>query len=168
MNVATTAAHVADNDLTSTIHADLAERGLLPDIHLIDSGYTGAEFVVVSRTTPCPGRSRCTRAKREPRQLTLHAREVREALHQARAAQHTEPWKWQYALRSGIEGTISQARPGLPPAQIPLFRVGQDPSATHPDRRGHRPRPHRRLAHRHPLATTRTHRLDRRQAAVAA
>ncbi|XVQ07424.1 transposase [Spirillospora sp. CA-255316] len=37
VNVATTAAQVADNDLTSAIHADLAARDLLPAIHLIDS-----------------------------------------------------------------------------------------------------------------------------------
>ncbi|XVQ07425.1 transposase [Spirillospora sp. CA-255316] len=63
--------------------------------------------------TPCPARSKCTRAKREPRQLTLHTREVHQALHRARAAQHTESWKRQYALRSGIEGTISQAIRGF-------------------------------------------------------
>jgi transposase len=63
--------------------------------------------------TPCPARPDCTRAKREPRQLTLHRREVHNALHQARRSQETEQWKREYALRSGIEGTISQAVRGF-------------------------------------------------------
>ncbi|MDP9866022.1 IS1182 family transposase [Streptosporangium brasiliense] len=183
VNVATTAAQVADNDLIPVIHARLTERDLLPDIHLIDSGYTGGELVVTSRNTygidllgparedcswqakagegfdssgftidwhnqtvtcpqgktstswapwrtkageesihvdfsksdctSCPVRAKCTRAKREPRQLTLHAREVHETLQRNRAAQQTEAWKQQYALRSGIEGTISQAVRGF-------------------------------------------------------
>ncbi|WP_433214371.1 transposase [Microtetraspora malaysiensis] len=178
-----TAAQVADNHMTPAIHDGLAERDLLPDVHLIDSGYAGGELLVISRNTygvdlfgparedcswqakagegfdisgftidwdartvicpqgetsinwvpwrtkageeaihvdfakgdctPCPVRSKCTRAKREPRQLTLHAREVHDALRQARAVQNTESWKQQYALRSGIEGTISQAVRGF-------------------------------------------------------
>jgi transposase len=183
VDVTTTAGQVADNDMTSTIHAALRERDLLPTTHLIDSGYTGGQLLVTSRTeygvdllgparedsswqakagqgfditgfgidwqtrqvtcpqgktsnhwspwrtasgeaaihvefskrdcTPCPTRSDCTRAKREPRQLTLHRHEVHEALHQARRVQETELWKRQYALRSGIEATISQAVRGF-------------------------------------------------------
>jgi transposase len=183
VNVATTAGQVADNDMTSAIHAALRERDLLPATHLIDSGYTGGELLVTSRAeygvdllgpargdsswqakagqgfdvtgfgidwqarqvtcpqgktsihwspwrtaageeaihvefskrdcTPCQARSDCTRAKREPRQLTLHRREVHDALDQARRMQETEQWKRQYALRSGIEATISQAVRGF-------------------------------------------------------
>ncbi|MFL6054367.1 MAG: transposase [Actinoallomurus sp.] len=116
--------------------------------------------------TPCPVRAKCTHAKREPRQLTLHTREVHEALHQARAAQHTESWKQQYALRSGIEGTISQAVRGfrrsrylglakthlqhvLTAMAINLVRIDAWITST-------------------PLAATRRHHLDRLQAAAAA
>jgi transposase len=183
VDVTTTAGQVADNDMTSAIHAALRDRDLLPATHLIDSGYTGGELLVTSRAeydvgllgpargdsswqakagrgfdvtgfgidwqarqvscpqgktsihwspwrtasgeeaihvefskrdcTPCPARSDCTRAKREPRQITLHRREVHDALHQARRAQETEEWKRQYALRSGIEATISQAVRGF-------------------------------------------------------
>jgi transposase len=183
VDVRTTSGQVGDSDMTTPIHAALRRRGLLPDVQLIDSGYTGGQLLVSSLTdygvrllgparedcswqakagqgfditgftidwdartvtcpagktsihwspwrakngepsfhvefakndcAPCPSRASCTRAKREPRQLTLHQREVHEALQQAREDQTTQAWKQQYALRSGIEGTISQAVRGL-------------------------------------------------------
>lgn len=183
VDVTTTPGQVGDSEMTTAIHAALRQRQLLPDTHLIDSGYTGAELLVTSRAaygvdllgparedsswqakarqgfditgfnidwqahtvtcprgktsihwspwraksgeaqihvefsktdcTPCPNRAQCTRAKREPRQLTLHHHEVHEALHQARAVQQTGQWRRQYALRSGIEATISQAVRGF-------------------------------------------------------
>lgn len=183
VDVTTAAGQVADNDMTSTIHAALRARHILPATQLIDSGYTGGELLVTSlaeygidllgparedcswqakagegfdvtgftinwqtheatcprgktsihwspwRTksgeaaihvefsktdcTPCPVRPNCTRGKREPRQLTLHRQEVHEALHEARRKQDTKEWKRQYALRLGIEGTISQAVRGF-------------------------------------------------------
>jgi transposase len=183
VDVTTTAGQVADNDMTTAIHAALRDRDLLPVTHLIDSGYTGGELLVTSRAeygvdlfgpargdsswqakagrgfdvtgfgidwpnrevtcpqgktsihwspwrtaageeaihvefskrdcTPCPARSDCTRAKREPRQLTLHRQKVHDALHQARRIQESVDWKRQYALRSGIEATISQAVRGF-------------------------------------------------------
>lgn len=179
VDVVTTAAHVADNIAMPLVHASLDRRELLPDIHLVDSGYVGADLTVTAKRlhgievlgpmrqdsswqakagqgfdvtgftidwdeqavrcprgktsihwspwrtkageaaihvefsktdcTPCPTRDHCTRAKREPRQLTLHQREVHEALHRARREQKTDEWKSQYALRSGVEGTICQA-----------------------------------------------------------
>ncbi|WP_260413986.1 IS1182 family transposase [Sphaerisporangium siamense] len=238
VNVTTTAGQVADNDMIPAIHAGLARRDLLPQVHLIDSGYTGGELLVISRNlygvdlfgparqdcswqakagegfdtsgftidwdtqtvtcpqgkssinwapwrtkageesihidfskadcTPCPARSKCTRAKREPRQLTLHARDVHQALHHARAAQRTESWKKQYALRSGIEGTISQAVRGfhlrrsrylglakthlqhvLTAVAINLVRIDAWLTGT-------------------PLATTRSHHLEQLQAVACA
>ncbi|MFV2110653.1 transposase, partial [Micromonospora sp. LOL_015] len=59
--------------------------------------------------TPCPVRSRCTRAKTAARTLTLRPREHHELLRALRADQQTEHWRRRYAARSGIEGTISQA-----------------------------------------------------------
>src|ERR1019366_6682701 len=43
-NVETTDATVPDNQMTAPIHARLAERHLLPDEHLVDSGYPSAEL----------------------------------------------------------------------------------------------------------------------------
>ncbi len=63
--------------------------------------------------TPCPERSRCTRAAHEPRQLTLHEREAHHALTRARRDQTTDGWKRSYAARAGVEGTISQAVRGF-------------------------------------------------------
>ncbi|GIM83041.1 IS1182 family transposase [Salinispora arenicola] len=59
--------------------------------------------------TPCPVRSRCTRAKTAARTITLRPREQHELLRSLRADQQTEHWRRRYAARSGIEGTISQA-----------------------------------------------------------
>lgn len=57
----------------------------------------------------CTARSLCTRRKTGPRELTLPEQEPYEALQQARQRQEREEFKAQYAARSGIEGTLSQA-----------------------------------------------------------
>jgi transposase len=59
--------------------------------------------------TPCALRSRCTRAKTEPRIIGLQAREHYEALQAARQHQTTEAFRQNYAARAGIEGTHAQA-----------------------------------------------------------
>jgi hypothetical protein len=59
--------------------------------------------------TPCPLRSRCARAKREPRVVSLQAREPFEALRGARKHQGTEAFRASHAARAGIEGTHAQA-----------------------------------------------------------
>jgi transposase len=59
--------------------------------------------------TPCPLRSRCTRAKKEPRIIGLQAREQYEALQSARQHQTTKEFQQDYAARAGIEGTHAQA-----------------------------------------------------------
>jgi hypothetical protein len=47
-NVATTDASVPDNAMTTPIHEGLARRGLLPDEHLVDSGYPSGDLLVES------------------------------------------------------------------------------------------------------------------------
>jgi transposase len=59
--------------------------------------------------TPCELRTRCTRAKNEPRLIGLQAREYFEALQAARRYQTTEEFRQNYAARAGIEGTHAQA-----------------------------------------------------------
>lgn len=59
--------------------------------------------------TPCPVRSRCTKAKTAARTITLRPRDQHELLRELRAHQRTEAWRQRYAARSGVEGTISQA-----------------------------------------------------------
>jgi transposase len=56
----------------------------------------------------CPLRSRCTKAKTEPRHLTLRPQAEHDALQTARAHQKTPEWQARYAKRAGIEGTLSQ------------------------------------------------------------
>ncbi|MGI8306240.1 IS1182 family transposase [Saccharopolyspora hattusasensis] len=57
----------------------------------------------------CPHRAQCTTAKSGRRQISLHPREMTEALRRARAEQETQDWQKDYALRAGVEGTIRQA-----------------------------------------------------------
>jgi transposase len=47
--VETTAASIHDSKVTRTIHADLAERDLLPEIHLVDEGYMETDLLVESQ-----------------------------------------------------------------------------------------------------------------------
>jgi hypothetical protein len=58
---------------------------------------------------PCPFKQQCTTAKSNRRQLSLHSREMTEALRHARAQQQTKDWNTDYALRAGVQGTIRQA-----------------------------------------------------------
>jgi transposase len=73
----------------------------------------GHPMIVVkfTRTTcgPCPVRASCTTSRHGYRQLTLNPRPLTEALRTARADQAGRDWHNDYALRSGIEGTIRQA-----------------------------------------------------------
>jgi transposase len=58
---------------------------------------------------PCPFKQQCTTAKINRRRLSLHPREMTEALRAARTQQQTKDWNTDYALRAGVEGTIRQA-----------------------------------------------------------
>ena len=48
--------------------------------------------------SPCPSRSRCTRAKTEPRGLTIHPKPEYTALHSRRKVQHTPEFLKTYKL----------------------------------------------------------------------
>jgi transposase len=56
----------------------------------------------------CQSRPLCTRATTEGREMTLRPREQHEALQAARLRQETAEWKAEYAVRAGVEGTLSQ------------------------------------------------------------
>lgn len=56
----------------------------------------------------CPCRSQCTTANTNPRQLVVRPQAQCEAIQAARHRQHTREFKDRYAIRAGIEGTISQ------------------------------------------------------------
>lgn len=57
----------------------------------------------------CEARERYTRSKTAARCLTLHPKDQQLAVQAARERQETPLFKEQYAIRSGIEGTIVQA-----------------------------------------------------------
>ena len=61
----------------------------------------------------CPVRSLCTRAPIHARGITLLPQLEYETRQKARQRQETEEFKKQYALRAGIEGTISQGIRGF-------------------------------------------------------
>jgi len=48
-NVETTAAPIADGDVTEAIHQSLASKNLLPNKHIVDTGYLDAELLVNSQ-----------------------------------------------------------------------------------------------------------------------
>jgi transposase len=56
----------------------------------------------------CPTRGVCTAAKDAPRQLTVRPQAHHEAIQAARQRQETPEFKAQYALRSGVESSLSQ------------------------------------------------------------
>ena len=56
----------------------------------------------------CPTRQVCTTAKDAPRQLTVRPQAHHEAIQAARQRQETPEFKEKYALRSGVESSLSQ------------------------------------------------------------
>jgi len=56
----------------------------------------------------CPTRPACTAAKGAPRQLTVRLQTHHEAIQTARQRQETPEFKAQYALRAGVESSLSQ------------------------------------------------------------
>ena len=56
----------------------------------------------------CPSRPVCTTAKDAPRQLTVRPQAHHEAMQAARQRQETPEFKEKYALRSGVESSLSQ------------------------------------------------------------
>ena len=175
----TTPATTPDGQVLPAVHATLAMRGLLPQAHLVDSGYVDAANLVASaqdygvdlvgpaladtswqaraaagfatawftvdwehqtatcpqgqpsaqwlpgqdrygqavltiRWAPatcraCPQRAQCTTARTEPRILRVRPPAQHQALQAARQRQQTAAFRAQYALRAGVEGTLSQA-----------------------------------------------------------
>jgi len=56
----------------------------------------------------CPVRHLCTATERAPCQLTVRPQSYHIAIQQARQRQETAAFRAQYALRAGVESTISQ------------------------------------------------------------
>jgi transposase len=56
----------------------------------------------------CEARRQCTKAKTNPRPMTLKPQGEHQALQALRQQQHTAAWKARYAKRAGVEGTLSQ------------------------------------------------------------
>jgi transposase len=56
----------------------------------------------------CPCRAQCTTAESNPRQISFHPQAQHEAIQTARKRQTTQEFQDRYAIRAGIEGTISQ------------------------------------------------------------
>jgi len=78
----------------------------------LDHDVTGQEVIQIrfaqKDCRACPVRAACTRAKTEPRTLTVRTQVYYEALQAARQYQTTEAFQEHYAMRAGIESTLSQ------------------------------------------------------------
>ena len=177
-NVETSPAPVADGDMTEAIHQSLNNNNLLPNKHIVDTGYLDAELLVNTEQnyhvdllgptrinlhwqakadngyaaddftldwqhqkaicpegkssvswTPaidgrdnevikikfstadcsvCPSLKLCTRSERQRRSITLRPEAQYKALQNARQREPTADYQADYALRSGIEGTLSE------------------------------------------------------------
>ena len=177
-NVKTTAAPVADGNMTDAIHQSLSNNNMLPNKHIVDTGYLDAELLVTTDEqyqvdllgptrvnlhwqaktakgyaaddftvdwqkrkvicpqgklsaswTPaidsrnnevikikfstndcslCPSLRLCTRSARQRRSITLRPEAQYKALKKARQRASTADYQADYALRAGIEGTLSE------------------------------------------------------------
>jgi transposase len=76
-------------------------------------------------------RSQCTRAKTQARGLTIQVQCDYEALQKARERQKTKQFQQQYALRSGIEGTISQGVRANEAARFSLHWASENSSTAY-------------------------------------
>lgn len=178
-NVETTSAPTDDGGVTENIHTALESNNLLPNRHIVDTGYLDAELLVNVRDryqvdllgptrsdlrwqakeakgfaaadfivdwqnrlmicpqgktssswTPaidgrdnevikikfsstdcsnCPSLHSCTRNQRKRRTVTIRPQRQYKALQVARERETTPEYKQEYALRAGIEGTLSEA-----------------------------------------------------------
>jgi transposase len=73
----------------------------------------------------CPRQVHCIRSakKYKRRTITIRPQAQHEALPAARRRPQTPAFAKEYALREGIEATISEARAGLWHAPLPLYRL---------------------------------------------
>ncbi|WP_149825482.1 transposase [Streptomyces tailanensis] len=134
-------------------------------------------FFSAEHCRPCPKQAQCTKplSGRRGRGITFLPRERHEALEAARQAQDTDAWKARYAIRAGVEGTISQAVrvTGLRRTRyrnLPTTRLGHVFAATALNIM-RRPMADRHPARRHPLLPLRsphTRRLTTQFAALSA
>jgi len=85
-----------------------------PNPHVLDGAAWEVHFARADCAS-CPQRAQCTRARREPRVLTLLPQPLCEALRAARREQETTAFRAAYAARAGVESTHAQAvrRAGL-------------------------------------------------------
>ena len=61
----------------------------------------------------CPAKSLCTTSKKAGRKLTVRTKDVFNAIVERRQFQKTDEFKAHYAIRAGVEGTMSQTAVGL-------------------------------------------------------
>jgi hypothetical protein len=89
----------------------------------------------------CRSRALCTRNPERRRTVTLKPEAEYRALQTARERQATAAFAAEYALRAGIEGTISQGVRAFRPAPVPLRRTDQGAPPAPPDGGGPQLRP---------------------------
>ncbi|MFE4754984.1 transposase [Streptomyces mirabilis] len=78
----------------------------LPDL-LTHSGPADRGQVHQSQCQPCPARTQCTASRESTRTVGFPPRELRDLQLRVRTEQQTPEWKTRYAVRSGVEGTVT-------------------------------------------------------------
>ena len=162
-HVDTTPASAHEVTCTTAIHDALAATALAPAEHLVDSAYVSAATLVhgcdahaITLVFPgpacaqCAARGACIQQRgRGGRTLVVHREAEHASLSAARTRMASAEGQALYALRAGVEGTLSQAVRafGLRRSRyrgLPKTRV--QPCAARRDGRGAQPRPRRGLA----------------------
>jgi hypothetical protein len=124
--VQTTPAPNSDKGVLSAIHADLAEKELLPDQHLVDAGYTTLANLVKSRSD---------------HEVDLIGPTLKTHWYQAETGYdlthfsidweaETDTFKDTYRHRAGIEGTHSEASAHDGTAALALYWSAQNASGS--------------------------------------
>ncbi|WP_455356994.1 transposase [Streptomyces sp. SYSU K217416] len=76
------------------------------------SSPTAAPLIVAKfakgQCQPCPARTQCTTSRENVRTVGFPPRELRDLQLRVRTEQQTPEWKIRYAVRSGVEGTVSE------------------------------------------------------------
>lgn len=77
------------------------------ELRMKENIYLQARFAEAD-CRPCPDRARCTSSATGPRSVALLPRQLHDIQTRNRLDQQTEQWQRRYAIRAGIEATLSQ------------------------------------------------------------
>ncbi|MCG7209640.1 transposase [Streptomyces arenae] len=92
---------------TSRRPARAGSRACPGQLYIKDHTYLQARFAEAD-CRACPDRTQCTSSATRPRSIAVLPRPLHEIQTRNRLDQHTGQWQRRYAIRAGIEATLSQ------------------------------------------------------------